>query len=112
MLIAHDGRPVLSDFGLSRLLVNSMTVVGTMSLKGVTRWMAPELIEPGVTRHACHTKATDVWAFGMVTYVCSMLSANVFSLTAWSGGISGKCSILRSADRRSSDKIDHEWNAA
>lgn len=78
MLIAHDGRAVLSDFGVSRLLVNSKTVIGTTALKGVMRWMAPELIEPDEeveTRHACHTKATDVWAFGMVIYVRAIDSA-------------------------------------
>ena len=34
--------------------------------------MAPELLLPedGVElEHLCHTKATDVWAFGMVVYV-------------------------------------------
>ena len=36
--------------------------------------MAPELLSPeeGVElEHSCHTKATDVWAFGMVVYVRS-----------------------------------------
>ena len=72
MLIAEDGRAVLSDFGVSRLLVNSKTVIGTTALKGVMRWMAPELIEPDEEvgmKNACHTKATDVWAFGMTAYV-------------------------------------------
>ena len=92
---------MLSDFGVSRLLVNSKTVIGTTSLKGVMRWMAPELIEPDEedemedrTRHACHTKATDVWAFGMVIYVSAIDSAEACSrLTRWSGGAVGKYSI-------------------
>ena len=72
---------MVSDFGVSRLLVNSVTVAGTEFLKGVMRWMAPELTEPdeGVDRrHPCHTKATDIWAFGMVTYVCTIHSDETF----------------------------------
>ena len=74
MLIAQDGRPVISDFGISRLLINSVTIAGTTSIKGNTRWMAPELLIPeegAVLKHPCQTKATDVWAFGMVVYVCT-----------------------------------------
>ena len=70
VLISHDRRPVLSDFGLSRLQINSVTIAGTTTLKGNTRWMAPELIQaPNGSPNQMHTKATDVWAFGMVTYV-------------------------------------------
>jgi serine/threonine protein kinase len=70
-VLISSGRPVLSDFGVSRLLVNSVTISGTTSLKGAVRWMAPELIAPADTpsEHEFHTKATDVWAFGMVVYV-------------------------------------------
>ena len=74
---------MLSDFGVSRLLVNSMTVAGTSSLKGVMRWMAPELIIPNEDiqmKHSFHTKATDVWAFGMVAYVRVVRSARIISL--------------------------------
>ena len=114
MLIAHDGRPVLSDFRESRLLVDSKTVIGTTALKGVMRWMAPELIEPDEedemedrTRHACHTKATDVWAFGMVIYVSAIDSAEACSrLTRWSGGTVRKHSILHSPKQRLGDNID------
>jgi serine/threonine protein kinase len=70
VLIGRDGRAVLSDFGISRLMINSVTIAGTKSIKGNMRWMAPELILPGEEpQHSCHTKATDVWAFGMVAYV-------------------------------------------
>ena len=72
-MVKRDGRPVLSDFGISRLLINSVTIAGTTSIKGNMRWMAPELLIPEegvVLEHSCHTKATDVWAFGMVVYVC------------------------------------------
>jgi serine/threonine protein kinase len=35
--------------------------------------MAPELMAPAdiPPKHEFHTKATDVWAFGMVIYVCT-----------------------------------------
>ena len=105
---------MLSDFGVSRLLVNSMTVAGTSTLRGVMRWMAPELVIPDdevLMKHSCHTKATDVWAFGMVVYVRTVCSAMALSLTGRSGGIGGKCSILHEPERRSSATIDHEWNA-
>ena len=71
--MTHDGQPVLSDFGISRLLVNSKTFAGTTSIKGNTRWMAPEPItfdEEDEAERVHHTKASDVWAFGMVLYVC------------------------------------------
>ena len=87
---------MLSDFGVSRLLVNSMTVAGTSSLKGVMRWMAPELILPNEEsqmKHSFHTKATDVWAFGMVVYVRAVRLVKGFCLTGWSGGVDGKRSI-------------------
>ena len=63
---------MLSDFGISRLLINSKTLVGSTSLRGNMRWMAPELIMPvegDELEHSGHTKATDVWAFGMVIYL-------------------------------------------
>jgi serine/threonine protein kinase len=76
VLISQDGRPALSDFGVSRLLNNSVTIAGTTSLKGAARWMTPELIAPELMapadippKHEFHTKASDVWAFGMVVYV-------------------------------------------
>ena len=78
MLISNDGRPVLSDFGLSRLQMNSVTITGTSKLGGNVRWMAPELIQaPGGSPNQMHTKATDVWAFGMITYVCSDVSVSM-----------------------------------
>ena len=77
---------MISDFGISRLIEESATVMGTTSLKGCIRWMAIELIEPQTEltsipetepeylqqrRHNFHTKPSDVWAYGMVLYVRS-----------------------------------------
>jgi serine/threonine protein kinase len=64
---------MISDFGISRILINSITVAGTSNLKGNTRWLSVELIDPRMrpdsSSHQFHTKQTDVWAFGMVVYV-------------------------------------------
>ena len=64
---------MITDFGISRIVVNSMTIAGPTSVKGNARWMAPELLGicsvESTSVHEAHTKATDVWAFGMVVYV-------------------------------------------
>ena len=70
ILINIDGSPILSDFGISRMLVESHTITGTKELKGSVRYMAIELFTgPRGLQHCLHTKATDVWAFGMISYV-------------------------------------------
>ena len=72
VLIDDEGNPLLCDFGISRVVDESMTVTGTKSLKGNVRWMAIELIAPmdvDSGGHQFHTKESDVWAFGMVLYV-------------------------------------------
>ena len=66
--MSRFGDPLLCDFGISRLLVDSVTITGTIHLKGSMRWMAIELLESDpnvVAEHSLHTKASDVWAFGM-----------------------------------------------
>jgi serine/threonine protein kinase len=82
VLISQDGRALLSDFGISRLLINSVEIAGTTTLKGTARWMAPELIAPEDidSKHEFHTKATDVWAFGMTVYVCIICLLILFQL--------------------------------
>lgn len=74
----HEGRPLLSDFGVSRIIVESVTITGTASLKGNLRYMAPELLKepPMNPNHKLHTKESDVWAFGMVLYVSLRLCAD------------------------------------
>jgi serine/threonine protein kinase len=71
ILVSHDGRPLLSDFGISRIVIESNTVTGTTTLGGNVRYMAPELLGPQAAGlvHQFHTKQSDVWAFGMVVYV-------------------------------------------
>lgn len=57
---------MLCDFGISHMILSSETLTSTTGgMKGSLRWMAPELLE-GVK----HNVETDIWAFGMVIYVC------------------------------------------
>ena len=69
--MSANGTPLLSDFGISRLQYDGKTITGTKTFRLTVRWIAPELIDESndSTSHQMHTKETDVWAFGMVTYV-------------------------------------------
>lgn len=61
---------MLCDFGISRALLESGS--RSNSFKGSLRWMAIELLFPGnigTEKNPRHSKATDVWAYGMVVYV-------------------------------------------
>ena len=62
---------MLSDFGISRLVRNEVTVTGTTTFKFSSRWLAIELVEPSDLTDTVrlHTKKTDIWALGMVLYV-------------------------------------------
>ena len=76
------GIPKLADFGLSRALTYSNVDLKTTSygrLKGSYQWMAYELlafIESDDQEILC-TKASDMWAYGMVLYVCSHVATTV-----------------------------------
>ena len=71
MLISSDGRAVLTDFGTAQLLINARVVAGARSSNGSVRWSAPELLAltDEAHTHDLYTKASDIWAFGMVIYV-------------------------------------------
>jgi serine/threonine protein kinase len=80
--VSHDGRPVLSDFGFSRTVIGNTIWTGTTPMKGNVRWMAYELLIPQTrtneslmdSRHQFHTKESDIWAFGMITYVSTAIN--------------------------------------
>ncbi|KLO16202.1 kinase-like protein, partial [Schizopora paradoxa] len=64
ILLSMGGDPILVDFGLSRLSEYSIQINYSNHSSGSFRWAAKELLGDG----ACHTKETDVWAYGMVIY--------------------------------------------
>lgn len=79
--------PVLTDFGISRVHVESCTIAGTQKLRGSIRYMAPELLshnESELSTHHLHTKASDIWAFGMCAHVCLNFYLLTIILTVFS----------------------------
>ncbi|KAG8949533.1 hypothetical protein FRC04_008466 [Tulasnella sp. 424] len=63
ILINHEIRAMLADFGLPRALeANSTGLTTSKTIKGSLRYMSPELL----MQNASHTLASDVWAFGCV----------------------------------------------
>jgi serine/threonine protein kinase len=69
VLINHRKEACLSDFGLSRLVVdNTLWRTTATHASGTLRWMAPELIEGDMI---IPTIATDIYAFGVTCYVSS-----------------------------------------
>ena len=70
VLITPDKRVILSDYGVLCLLVDNAALTEECSLLGSRRWMAPEQIQSiSPPTRLSFTKATDIWAFGMVIYV-------------------------------------------
>ncbi|KZT57396.1 kinase-like protein, partial [Calocera cornea HHB12733] len=72
ILMASDGHPVLSDFGLSAIESrNSQTQSTTQTFAGTQRWMAPERLNPehyGLSGRTSRTPASDMYSFGMTIY--------------------------------------------
>ncbi|KAF8606703.1 kinase-like protein [Ceratobasidium sp. AG-I] len=76
ILVREDGTPMLADFGLSRVAMETATRWTTSPTPGSYRWMAPKLfggIENEIT--VLVTVKSDVWAFG-----CLCLEASVKDL--------------------------------
>ena len=64
---------MLTDFGISRLVKDGITVTGTTSFQFSVNWVAIELVKPSDTDGAAdpnqsHTMKSDIWALGMVFY--------------------------------------------
>ena len=66
--MSDEGRPLICDFGIARIVPESASLSNTTTVRGSVRWMAPEFFksEAPVTEHS---EATDVWAFGATIYV-------------------------------------------
>ena len=76
-MISLDGSPLLMDFGISHMLVGTSTIeTGTSALKGSLRWQAPELFNCEDSENGIHTKASDIWALGMVYLVRKTFAAD------------------------------------
>ncbi|KLO18203.1 kinase-like protein [Schizopora paradoxa] len=78
ILVSHDGRPLISDFGLSISDAStSLAATTNHGEKGTARWMAKELHwnPSAVSFDPRHTANTDIWAFGMV--ICELLTGKV-----------------------------------
>ena len=70
ILLSHDGRPLLADFGCSLHLPTLDSRVALPSFRGTPRFGAPEMLEEledGSWRHVAG-RAADLWALGVTIY--------------------------------------------
>lgn len=109
VLVGDSGEPLICDFGISRMLNSSLSITGssTGALRGSARWMAPELFDIMVG-NACHTKETDVWAFGMTVFV--RLPVRWFSTRADRSALGDTCTrlaVFSPEKRRTGDVCYH-----
>ena len=63
VLLENDGSPVIADFGLAKLLLESTTKTRTDIITGTPSYMAPEQIRGGVIG-----PATDLYALAALSY--------------------------------------------
>ena len=82
-MITGEGVARIGDFGITAIITDPTVVersTATTSKLGITRYMAPELLNPqafGLT-HSNPSKESDVYSFGMTTYeVFSCLVARI-----------------------------------
>jgi serine/threonine protein kinase len=71
-MISSQHRACLADFGLTTIAADKIPgySVSAADSKGTIRWMAPELLIPEEygLETCVPTKASDIYAFGMVIY--------------------------------------------
>jgi serine/threonine-protein kinase len=65
ILFDESGRPLVSDFGLAKLLDEEMDLTRTIALMGTPNYLAPELTRGG---KGAATTACDVWSLGVMLY--------------------------------------------
>jgi serine/threonine protein kinase len=78
--------------------------------------MAPELLIGNPTEemagHQAHTKATDVWAFGMVVYVrLNFLRRTAVHKVSCIGSLVSETALLQCTKRRASITGRNAWRA-
>lgn len=69
--MTRSGVPKISDFGLSRMTYYSQQQLLSSAhsgSRGTVLWMAPELFAVEDNSDVKPTKASDMWAYGMVIY--------------------------------------------
>lgn len=67
VLLAADGSPKVSDFGLAKLLDNTDDLTMSGAVMGTPMYMAPEQAD-GRASEVC--ERTDIWAIGTILYEC------------------------------------------
>ncbi|KIM61482.1 hypothetical protein SCLCIDRAFT_25809 [Scleroderma citrinum Foug A] len=60
VLVSHDGRALLADFGFSTLRTCTFSLTVEPGGGGTIRWIAPEILDGNEI-----SVASDIWAFGM-----------------------------------------------
>ena len=70
---------MLSDFGISCLVEDGVTITGTNAFNSSVNWLAIELVTPSdtagsVASNGLHTMKSDIWAMGMVFYVSGRIN--------------------------------------
>ena len=73
---------MLSDFGISRLVEDGVTVTATNTFNFSINWLAIELIIPSdspgsAAANGLHTMKSDIWAMGMVFYVSGCVNSSM-----------------------------------
>ena len=70
ILINHEGRACLADFGLITIVSDQSTVLSSCIQGGTIQWMSPELLDPERfdLKETRPTKESDCYALGMVIY--------------------------------------------
>lgn len=72
-MITEKGAACLGDFGITGIITDPAVVernVVTTSKPGVTRYMAPELLDPPQfgSKHSNPSRESDVYSFAMTAY--------------------------------------------
>jgi predicted Ser/Thr protein kinase len=63
ILLANDGTPKISDFGMSRIIQDEGSKGKTKATIGPLRWMAPESL-----RDRIYSVKSDVWSYGILVW--------------------------------------------
>ncbi|KAG6330585.1 hypothetical protein ID866_8503 [Astraeus odoratus] len=88
VLIARDGRALLTDFGFSYLSESSFSIALPDHMGGTLRYMAPERLD-----NSAPSAKGDVWAFGM-TVLEKQLHSDEESIPSEETDVDSSCATL------------------